>query len=52
MGHLLVCGWLRVVTVFIKCRATAVIAGWDDEVKNMITELVARICHNDTACNK
>ena len=57
VGHLPVCGWLRVATAFIKRRASAVTSRWDDGVDDgplntMITETLARVRKADPARGK
>ena len=52
VGHYPMCGWLRVPVATIKRRATSILLGWDDEVRDaalqsMLTETVARVTHND-----
>ena len=54
VGHLPVCGWLRVATGVMKRRANAVTKGWDDEatdtlLERMMTETVARVRQEDPA---
>lgn len=57
MGHLPICNWLRVVTAFIKHKATAVTAGCDNKVnnpplKNMIAEIIASVHYKNPTCSK
>ena len=52
MDHFPVCSWLRVVTVFIKCKASLLTKEWDDEARDaslchMLTETMARVCKSD-----
>ena len=34
MGHLPVCGWLRIATASMRRHANSVTAGWDDETRD------------------
>ena len=48
MGHLPVCGWLRVATTFVKRRANSVTAGWDNKTRDqpliqMLSDIIARL---------
>lgn len=55
IGHLPVCGWLRVASAYVKRRANAVTDGWDDPVKDdgsvrrMLAEMVCRVKSSDPA---
>ena len=57
MGHLPVCGWLRVTTAFVRRRANSVTAGWDDETQNppliqMLSDIIARLAQkNPVQCD-
>ena len=57
VGHLPVCGWLRVATAYIKRRANAVTNGWDDPVRDgairrMLKEVVRRVHTSDPAAGR
>ena len=55
VGHLPVCGWLRVAAAYVKRRVNAVTGGWDDPVKDdgsirrMLMEMVNRVHESDPA---
>ncbi|XP_043214663.1 uncharacterized protein LOC122378020 [Amphibalanus amphitrite] len=54
VSHLPVCGWLRVAASFVKRRANAVTAAWDDPVEDpqvleMMSEMVSRVRESDPA---
>ena len=54
LGHLPVCGWLRVAASTRKCWASIVTKGWDDETADtllvrMMTETTARVKKSDLA---
>ena len=55
VGHLPVCGWLRVAAAYIKRRANAVTHGWDDPVQDdgsirrMLKEVVRQVHSSDPA---
>ena len=49
-GHLTVCGWLFVVTAFVKQRVSAVTSGWDEEnplLHWILMEIIARASQMD-----
>ena len=53
-SHLPVCGWLRVEASYIKRRANAASASWDDEISDpsllaMLTETLRRVKKSDPA---
>ena len=58
VGHLPVCGWLRVAAAYIKRRANADTNGWDDSVKDggeihsMLEEVVRRVHSSDPAAGR
>lgn len=48
VGHLPVCGWLRMATAYRKLHANNVTTGWDDEkndvsLRSMLIETLARV---------
>ena len=55
VGHLPVCGWLRVAAAYLKRRVNAVTNGWDDPVRDdgsvrgMLTEVVEKVKASDPA---
>ena len=54
IGHLPVCGWLRVATAFMKRRANSSTSTWDEEIydeslRAMMEDTVRRVKHNDLA---
>lgn len=54
VGHLPVCGWLRVATAFIKRRANSSTSTWDEEVcdeslRAMLEDTVRRVKQDDPA---
>lgn len=57
MGHFLVYGWLHEAASFVKCRTVLIMSGWDNKendalLKNIIGDIAARICLNDSAHGK
>ena len=54
IGHLPVCGWLRVATAFMKRKANASTSTWDEEIydeslRAMMEDTVRRVKQNDPA---
>ena len=54
IGHLPVCGWLRVATAFMKRKANALTSTWDEEIydeslRAMNEDTVRRVKQNDPA---
>ena len=54
IGHLPVCGWLRVATAFMKRRANSSTSTWDEEIydeslRAMMEDTVRRVKQNDLA---
>ena len=54
IGHLPVCGWLRVATAFMKRRANSSTSTWDEEIHDeslraMLGDTVRRVKQNDPA---
>ena len=54
IGHLPVCGWLRVATAFMKRRANSSTSTWDEEIydeslRAMMEDTVRRVKQNDPA---
>ena len=54
VGHLLVCGWLRIATGIKKRRASIVTKGWDEETANalligVVAETITRVKKNNPA---
>ena len=54
IGHLPVCGWLRVATAFMKRRANSSTSTWDEEIHDeslraMLEDTVRRVKQNDPA---
>ena len=54
IGHLPVCGWLRVATAFMKRKANSSTSTWDEEIydesmRAMMEDTVRRVKQNDTA---
>ena len=54
IGHLPLCGWLRVATDFIKRKANSSTSTWDEEIHDeslraMLEDTVRRVKHNDPA---
>ena len=55
VGHLPVCGWLRVVCSLLKRRVVSLTKGWDDEVydenvKCVLREVYAEVERCEPAC--
>ena len=54
IGHLPVCGWLRVATAFMKRKANSSTSTWDEEIydkslRAMMEDTVRRVKQNDPA---
>ena len=54
IGHLPVCGWLRVAAAFIKRRANSATSTWDEEIRDeplraMLEDMVRRVNLDDPA---
>jgi len=54
VGHLPVCGWLRVATAFVKRRANLLSSTWDEEIcdgllRSMLEDMVQKVKVNDPA---
>ena len=52
MGHLPVCGWLRVAPAFVRQHANSVTAGWDDETQDpslvqMLLDIIVQMAQKD-----
>ena len=54
IGHLPVCGWLRVATAFIKRRANSLTSTWDERIHDeslraMLEDMIRRVTLDDPA---